>query len=72
MLRYVEPGENDEAVYVDRTKEEAVSFIKEVASSKEYIYTSDEEALADYVSVHWAWEVEDDNDQSQEEQKRSN
>lgn len=53
-VEWVEPGENDEPVIQIISIEEAVKIAKAVAATKGYTYSSDQDALEDFVTVHWA------------------
>jgi len=62
MLTYNEMGENDESVTVTLTVAEAIARQRaSVASSllarPNFQYSSDEEALEDFIVIHWAWWV---------------
>ena len=62
MLTYNEMGENDESVTVTLTVAEAIARQRaSVASSllarPNLQYSSDEEALEDFIVIHWAWWV---------------
>jgi len=41
---------------VSLTKEQAIEFQKKAAASKGYTYSSNEDALDDFMVIHWAWE----------------
>jgi hypothetical protein len=55
ILVYVEPGENEEPVSKRITAEEAID--KQVVHAKHlgYTYSSQEEALQDFIINNWAW-----------------
>jgi hypothetical protein len=40
------------------TEAEAINRMKEVAAKKGKVYPNDEEALKDFVVIHWAWKEE--------------
>jgi hypothetical protein len=44
-----------DAIVMSCTQEEAIERQKAAALSKGYVYTSDEKALEDFMTVHWAW-----------------
>jgi hypothetical protein len=54
MQRRVFWNEPDDIV-MSCTQEEAIERQKAAALSKGYVYVSDEEALEDFMVVHWAW-----------------
>jgi hypothetical protein len=58
-LFYVEPGEGDSTVTHYLSVEEAI--IRQVAhaASENHIYSSQDEALNDFIALHWAWFKED-------------
>jgi hypothetical protein len=54
-LVYVEPGEGGSVLTRYLSAEEAI--IKQVAhaASQNYLYSSQEDALKDFIALHWAW-----------------
>mgnify|MGYP003343444442 CR=1 FL=1 len=61
-IRYIQPAENEngfEEVIV--TREEAIKIqIDMVARVRpDFTYKNDEEALMDYIAIHWAEEMQD-------------
>lgn len=58
-LSYCEYTEEDGEATVIITVREAVSKQKAAAASSrpDFIYASDQEALDDFMSIHWAWWV---------------
>lgn len=55
ILVYVEPGEDDEPVTHRLSVEEAIG--RQVAHGKAvgHTYSSQEDALQDFIANHWAW-----------------
>lgn len=63
MIYYLESSAqgNPVSTYpVSVTRMEAITVQREAARSRGYEYASDEEALLDFIAIHWAWEVEDE------------
>lgn len=59
MIVYDEPDwEWGGTIRVRITREEAITRQKKAAALKGYTYPSDEDALQDFMTVHWAWEEE--------------
>lgn len=54
-LVYVEPGEGDAVITHHLSVEEAIILQVAHATSKDHIYSSQEEALSDFIGLHWAW-----------------
>lgn len=59
QLAYCESSECDGEVIVTITLEEAVARQRAAAASSrpDFSYASDQEALDDFMSIHWAWWV---------------
>lgn len=57
MIVYEEPDENGQNITIRITEEQAIKLTKEAAFKNDHIYKNDEEALADFMTVNWAWEV---------------
>lgn len=56
IVIHEEPSDNGKVVRVERTTEEAIAYQKAAAAAlKDFQYESDQQALDDYVTVHWAW-----------------
>jgi hypothetical protein len=54
------PKEDNTIGHVRRTQAEAIAHQREYALSKHnHTYGSDDEALDDYISLHWAYWVEE-------------
>jgi len=59
-INWVEPfNEQDDPVYCKVTEHAAILRQKEVAKKRGYTYPNDEEALLDFISVHWATVTEE-------------
>ena len=57
-MKYLQFNEPDRVVRV--TKEEAIAKAKMLAEYHNFTYDNDEEALQDFIAVHWAsWEDEE-------------
>lgn len=59
-ISYCEPGEDGEAITVTLTVAEAIERQRAaVAASRVarpgFQYESDEQALEDFITIHWAW-----------------
>jgi len=54
-LVYVEPGEDDSVVTHRLTVEEAITRQFNHAKTMNYSYLSQDDALQDFIAVHWAW-----------------
>lgn len=62
-IEWVEPfGPNSEPVYCRVTPETAIATQKHSASTlaPPYVYTSDERALEDFITVRWATVIKED------------
>jgi len=59
QLAYCESSECDGEVIVTITLEEAVARQRAAAASSrpDFSYANDQEALDDFMSIHWAWWV---------------
>lgn len=60
--RYIEPAEDGIGVNtVTLTEQEAITKQKETVYTvrDNFSYDDDAEALLDFITVHWAWEVEE-------------
>jgi hypothetical protein len=56
MIVYDEPDENGKNREISVTEEIAIKSQKEVAlKANGYVYKNDEDALADFMTIHWAW-----------------
>lgn len=55
MVIYDEPDSNGGNKRVEITEEEAIRRQKEAAKNKSFTYRNDNEALEDYITIHWAW-----------------
>ncbi len=56
MIAYEEPDENGGDRKVSLTEEIAIKTQKEVAlKANGFVYENDEEALADFMTIHGAW-----------------
>ena len=55
MIYWTEP-DNDGVTPVERsiTEADAIAEIRKVAESRGHIYATDQEALEDFMAVHWA------------------
>jgi len=59
-FRYVEPGVIPGSVSaVTITDADAIAYQRQVGLQKAYVYSSDEDALLDFVACHWATEVQE-------------
>lgn len=61
-IRHIQPADNeDEVEEVIVTREEAIKIQREhVAKFRpDFVYKNDEEALLDYICIHWAEEIRD-------------
>jgi hypothetical protein len=54
-IKYWEPDRYGNDTMVTISVELAVRFQKEYAATKNHTYPNDEEALIDYMVIHWAW-----------------
>ena len=54
MIKYSDPDENGNEVIHYVSEEEAIRRSKLYATKKGYVYKNDEEALIDFIVVHWA------------------
>jgi hypothetical protein len=54
-LVYIEPGENDEVLTHRVSVEKAINRQVAHAKSLGHIYSSQEDALQDFIANHWAW-----------------
>lgn len=55
MVEWVEPfGPDDQPAFIRVAKSTAVAYQKHNASIKKYTYETDEDALIDFMVVHWA------------------
>jgi len=52
MLEFVEQHVTGGVAYVKITEDQAIDYMKQQRS-----YSSNQEALLDFVSIHWAYEV---------------
>ena len=59
MIQYVEPHPCGGTCLVTLTEEQAIEWQKKAAAHAGYVYKSDEEALDDFMVVHWARKVEE-------------
>lgn len=57
MITYASQDELGNPIEVSITREEAIIAQRKAAATYEHIYDSDEEALNDFMTVHWAWET---------------
>jgi len=54
------PKEDGTVGYEKRTEVEAIAYMHEyVLKTHNFIYQSDQNALEDYISMHWAYYVEE-------------
>ncbi len=61
-IRYIHPADNEDGFEkVIVSTEEAIKIQREVVAKvrPDFIYKNDEEALMDYITVHWADVIED-------------
>lgn len=58
MIVYETPNYLDENRVHIISEEKAIKIMKDRALENGVSYISDEEALQDYLAVHWAWQVE--------------
>ena len=58
MIIYEEPDENGKNIRVRITEEEAIEITKEKAFMNGHIYKNDDQALVDFMTIHWAWKEE--------------
>jgi len=61
-IRYIYPADNEDGFEeVIVSTEEAIKIQREVVAKvrPDFIYKNDEEALMDYITVHWADVIED-------------
>lgn len=57
-VEYVEPGEDGiTPVTVRITKDEAIRIAKDIAKAHDHEYDNDQDALTDFLVVHWAEEA---------------
>lgn len=62
MVEWVEPfGPNDEPAFIRIARSTAIAQQKHSALLGGYVYNNDEEALIDFIVVHWASVVEGNN-----------
>jgi hypothetical protein len=56
-LIYQVPGDNDETITIRVTAAEAIAQQRATAASvrPDFSYESDEQALEDFITIHWAW-----------------
>ena len=59
-LQYTEPDEDGNIKVIRVSVEEAIKRSKLVAQYADYAYESDEEALQDFIAVHWASWVDEE------------
>jgi hypothetical protein len=60
-IRYIQPADNEDGFEeVIVSTEEAIKIQREVVAKvrPDFIYKNDEEALMDYITVHWADVIE--------------
>ena len=60
MICWDEPDKNGLSIACAVSREEAIARQKTAAAKRGYIYETDVEALADFMTVNWAWEKDDD------------
>jgi hypothetical protein len=61
-IHYIQPADNEDGFEeVIVSTEEAIKIQREVVAKvrPDFIYKNDEEALMDYITVHWADVIED-------------
>jgi hypothetical protein len=59
MILHDELDNDGNDVRIERTRQEAIQYQKIAAfTAKRYVYASDEKALSDYMTIHWAWDDE--------------
>ena len=58
VIVHDEPGTDGKNIEIRRTCEEAIRVAEGVAAVRDYLYDSKEDALADYMTIHWAREEE--------------
>ena len=58
MICYVEPDENENPVEICMTEEQAIEYQKQQASSMDYEYENDQQALDDFIAVNWGYRKE--------------
>lgn len=56
-LIYQVPGDNDETITIRVNVAEAIAQQRATAASvrPDFNYESDEQALEDFITIHWAW-----------------
>ena len=57
IVEWIEPGPYGSCIVRELTVEEAIGKQRTAAASVRpgFVYESDEQALDDFVTVHWAW-----------------
>ena len=59
VLKYVQPAnEAGDPVFVFVSEKVAVEQQKKAAVLHGYVYERDEDAVLDFMAVHWAWDCE--------------
>lgn len=60
VIRYEMPGPNDESVYHTFTLEDAIAIQRKRAIEiHDYVYETDKDALEDFITLNWAYYVEE-------------
>lgn len=59
MIIYEEPDENGGNIAIRITEEQAIKLAKEAAFINGHVYKNDEDALLDFMAIHWAWKEPD-------------
>ena len=55
MIVYSEPDVDGNDVVTRITEADAIFWAKKIAARKNYFYADDEDALIDFMVIHWAW-----------------
>jgi hypothetical protein len=59
-VEWIEPfGPNNEPVYCRVEASTAIAVRKELAAKLNHVYVNDEDALLDFIAVHWADVIEE-------------
>lgn len=60
VYEFIEPHPSGGTCYVRVTREQVIEHQRQVGAAKGHVYTNDDEAIEDFVAVHWVKEVEHD------------
>lgn len=58
ILQYCEPDENGNVKIIRHTVKEAINMMKAYAQKHGFSYSSDKEAINEFMALHWAYWVE--------------